>query len=187
MKHTFKDTATGSVVTGEVNEIVTKVMKFREKRGIPADRGHIYNEVLGAIQKKNVKVGKVKRRVRFRDALAAGKAAVKIVTGDTVDQKEMQRRWDICRGCPALSETSECFSCNRARFVAELTGTVKSIFGKEIKYPGESKKYTCGVCGCTLALLLPTRSDGFHEDSEEEKKHRPDFCWINKESHNFIK
>lgn len=186
MKHFFRDPMTGSVIGGEVNEIVTKLMRIRASRGFPHDRGAIYNEVISSIQKKNIKVGKNKKqKVSFKDAMAAGKAALKIIKGDVVDKKEIDRRWEICKYCPALSETKECFSCNRAKFLAEITNTTKRVFGEDIKYPGESKKFSCGVCGCMLAMLLPTKSKDLHQDTPDQKEIRPDFCWMNPESPNF--
>jgi hypothetical protein len=187
MNHSFRDPISNAIVHGEVNDIVAKVMRIRQHKGLPSDRGIIYNEVIRTIQTKNIRVAKNKqRKIPFRDAMAAGKAALKIIKGDVVSKQEMDRRWAICKGCPAITETKECFSCNRAKFLADITNTTKSIFGSDIKYPGESKKLSCGVCGCMLAMLLPTKSDDLHKDTPLQKEIRPDFCWMNPESPNFV-
>lgn len=173
-------------MTGDVNAIVTKVIRIRQSRGFQADRGAIYNEVLSTIQKKNIKVSKNKQKVSFKEALQAGKASLKIITGQIVSQKEIGRRWEICDKCPAKTETKECFSCNRAKFLAQITHEIKGIFGTEVKFPGESKKFSCGVCGCSLAMLLPTKTSDLHEDTPQQKELRPDFCWMSKGSPNYI-
>lgn len=177
---------TGSVVSGEVNDLVSKILRIRQSRGFATDRGAVYSEIIAAVQKKNSKVGKVKKSVTFKESMQAGKAALKIIKGDMVGPKELERRWSICKNCPALSETSECFRCNRAKFLAEITHSVKGIFGTEIKFPGESKKFSCGVCGCSLSMLLPTKTNDLHKDTPEQAEARPDFCWMTEGGPNFI-
>lgn len=186
MKHTFRDPLTGSVVSGEVNDIVAKIVRIRTSRGFAADRGPVYAEVIAAVQKKNIKVGKTRKSVSFKEAMQAGKAALKIIKGVMVGNKEMERRYNICKSCPAISETSECFRCNRAKFLAEITHTLKGVFGEDVKLPGESKKFSCGVCGCSLSMLLPTKTADLHQDTPEQAERRPDFCWMSKGGPNYV-
>jgi hypothetical protein len=35
----------------------------------------------------------------------------------------------------------------------------------------------CGVCGCSLLMLLPARDEDLHKDTADQRKSRPRFCW----------
>ena len=187
MKHAFRDSVTGSVVTGTVEEIVVKVMRYRAAKGYSPVRNRVYREVLNYIQGQNKSAGQKAPRVNFRDALKAGKAAVKITTGDIVSKKEMNRRWQICKNCPQKTNTKECFGCNAAKFLSEITKATKSMFGTKVDLPGESKRFSCGVCGCSLSMLLPTKTEHLHQDNDAQAQRRPAFCWMKEDGHNYRK
>ena len=186
MKHAFRDPLTNSVVTGSVEEIVRKVLAFRQSKGIPADRTSIYREVIAYIQGKNKAVKRHRRdTISFREALAAGKAAVKIASGQTVSKAEMERRWKICENCPMKGGIKECFKCNAARYLSQITHSVASVFGVKTHVPPEAKKHSCDVCKCMLPMLLPARSSDMHKDTKEQSKKRPDFCWMSRGGPNY--
>lgn len=188
MTHNYTDPVTGATISGTVPIIVERAMRIRRQQGHKTTRDVVYGDVIKQIQKKNSKtIGKRRHTIRFRDALKAGQAAIKIISGDTVSPAEMVRRYKVCQQCPLRTKTRECFSCNAARFLTSITSSMRKMFGKQVKTPSDSKKFSCGVCNCLLAMLLPTKVSHLHEDNEHQSKRRPDFCWMKEGSANFRK
>ena len=97
------------------NELVTLVLQLREKRGLPkANHGDTYNDVQDSfrVQSKRFKKRKKKDqpKLSWRDAFAAGRAALKNITRDTVSKEEMTRRLSICARCPLFKDLVDCRS-----------------------------------------------------------------------------
>lgn len=103
------------------------------------------------------------------DITAALKAYAEATRGNTVSDREFARRMSVCKTCPKLRRTSG------------LTGRVSQILGSlSIKHrvPREMSSSSCGVCGCSLLLLVPALPKNLHEDSPEEAQKRPNACWM---------
>lgn len=104
-------------------------------------------------------------------AIAAMKAYREAKKGNTVDQQTVRDRARICKGCP------------KRRIVANATTAVSKLLGRmanKHRVPDDVSRYSCGVCGCSLMLLLPAQKEHLHKDSPEEAAERPEHCWVPK-------
>lgn len=88
----------------------------------------------------------------------------------TVSVEEIQRRSSICAVCPKRRSGSG---------VAEALSKKLGQIANRRQVPQEVADYHCGVCGCSLMLLLPATEKDLHKDSAEESANRPAGCWIN--------
>ena len=107
----------------------------------------------------------------LRGAMAALKAYKEAARGDTVDAEVLKSRIMTCKGCPQYRKRSG------------LAGRISSALGRSVnknKVPDAIKDYACGVCGCSLVLLAPSKTP--HQDTEAQADLRPASCWMNKEN-----
>lgn len=171
-------------VSDDVQKLVASVQAYRARNGLPGSGyNDTYRDVTDSIaasyRKRRVREEKERPQpVTFEGALAAAKAAVKVATGDVVDDTELKRRADICHSCPMKSESSGCFGCNASARLASIANLMKRTFGKELRLPRNLKRFNCGVCGCSLSLLLPTKVENLHADTPEQASKRPANCWM---------
>jgi hypothetical protein len=102
-------------------------------------------------------------------AIAAMKAFKEAMDGNVVTAEELLRRQRICNRCP-----------KKRRDVGVKTAISRMIgnIANKHRVPEEVKGFSCGVCGCSLMLLLPATKKDLHVDNAEEAKERPDSCWI---------
>jgi hypothetical protein len=101
-------------------------------------------------------------------AKAAIKAFVEATQGNVVPEAIVQHRASICNRCPKRKVT---------RGVSRVSQLLGILSGKH-KVPNEIANYSCGVCKCNMLLLLPATKENIHKDTEEERKERPQTCWI---------
>jgi hypothetical protein len=104
-------------------------------------------------------------------AMAALKAYADARGGDVVSPEELRDRTAVCRSCPKRKLSSGILTK-----VSEKLG----ILANAHRVPKDVSAYSCGVCGCSLMLLLPARGVALHKDTPEEARERPDSCWIKK-------
>lgn len=100
-------------------------------------------------------------------ATAAIKAFIQATNNDTVDEKEVMRRTQICTSCPKLSNVS--------KFRSVISQQLGRIANRH-RMPREIKQNACGACGCSLMLLIPSKV--LHPDKPEELAARPSTCWV---------
>ncbi len=107
--------------------------------------------------------------MRTTDITAALKAYAEATRGNTVSADVFARRISICKTCP------------KRRRVSGLKGRISQIMGSlsiKHKVPREVSESSCGVCGCSLLLLVPALEENLHKDSEKERRERPVTCWF---------
>lgn len=104
-----------------------------------------------------------------RDALTAAKAFTHALSGDVVSADEIRRRAAICSTCPQRKLVR-----NRTSQISQTLGMIANRH----RVPRDIKDYACGVCGCSLMLLIPATKKDLHEDSPEESEKRPERCWL---------
>lgn len=91
---------------------------------------------------------------------------------ETVDDQEALRRGKICKGCPMR------------RKVGGFIGRVSQVLGEATgnrQIPEDLRDYKCGVCQCSLLLLVPAIEDNLHKDSPAERRTRlksAPGCWL---------
>ena len=102
-------------------------------------------------------------------AKAAMTAFTHATRGETVNEDELMRRHRICLACPMLRQKS-----GAETQVSAILGGLANRH----KVPRDVSKKMCGVCGCSMLLLLPALPADLHKDTEEEESVRPDRCWV---------
>lgn len=102
-------------------------------------------------------------------AASAIKAFKDALSGGVVSPEEIIRRTSICSACPKRRRDTG--------VTTALSRMLGNIANKN-RLPEEIKGKSCGVCGCSLMLLLPATAKDLHKDNENEAKERPQQCWI---------
>lgn len=110
--------------------------------------------------------------MKLSDVSQALKAYRSARAQDTVDDQEALRRGKICKQCPMR------------RKVGGFIGRVSHILGAATgnhQLPEDLRDYKCGVCQCSLLLLVPAVETSLHKDSPEERRKRMKSapgCWL---------
>lgn len=102
-------------------------------------------------------------------ATSALKAFTHATRGKTVDEIELLRRHSICLGCPMLHQKSGAET--------QASAILGSLANRH-KVPRDVSKKMCGVCKCSMLLLLPALPEDLHKDTHEEDEARPANCWV---------
>lgn len=128
--------------------------------------------------------GKEKKKLTFDRVLSGANAVIKDIAGLTVSQVEVNRRGSICSSCPLVSETKGCMGCGFAKTLAKWGNKLKSLINRPnmVIPEGLENKY-CDFCKCSLYVMLPSEINNFKETNSTQ---RPNHCWINPESTNFV-
>lgn len=103
------------------------------------------------------------------DITAAARAFKDAIKGDVADDATIAERAKICSKCP------------KRRLKSGFVTRVSKILGdlaNQHRVPKEIANYSCGVCKCSLMLLIPATEKDFHKDSPQEAKNRPASCWM---------
>lgn len=107
------------------------------------------------------------------NATAAVTAFREARDGNVVDPETAQRRANICETCPM-----------RERVRVHPSDQASRILGMQAnkhRVPDALKSYKCGVCGCSLLLLIPAMPEHIHKDTPAEAKVRAErapMCWV---------
>jgi len=164
------------------------VKVFLDRQNIKYDEGLIRNHIKltcknSDFRQKEQKQPKVYAKPRLRGAFEAAKALVNLSVGNAVDQPEAQRRADICIKCPMKSATSDCMACGGAGVVARQVGDIHRMMKGKTVVPKSVKTLYCGICNCSLSLLVVTKISGL--SSKLDNPGRPDECWMKRNGVNF--
>lgn len=124
-----------------------------------------------------------KKKLEFKDYLHGAEALISVSAGNSVNQLEINRRASICQTCPRLEEVPGCMSCGFAGTLSNTINKIKRFFKASFEIPNNMGKHGCGVCGCSLAVMLPAKTSAFKKDDQAQ---RPDHCWVRKTSDNYI-
>lgn len=93
-----------------------------------------------------------------------------------VEQREAERRAVICSRCYLNVNVQGCSGCQKA--VVELVGDRKTHYDTALR--------SCAVCKCFLKAKVHFPIDTLDTQSEKAQELYPDFCWLNKESENYV-
>lgn len=160
-----------------------------------ADKDRLLNTVVTFLQKNNIsysaesvsksidrqsKIATAKKKVSFADAVNGAKALLRYSTGHSVSNAEIARRSRICLNCPLRDTVSYCGSCGGAGKIARFVGNLRKLMRIGTDLDSDIKVSYCGVCQCSLALMVPSQLQSFKPDSG-----RPDDCWLNPKSTNY--
>jgi len=101
--------------------------------------------------------------------MAAIAAFQRALSGKVVSPEEVRRRHNVCMKCPKRERVGRDMST-----ISKFLG----MLANRHRVPKDVSGSKCGVCGCSLMLLLPATVEDLHADSEEESKKRPETCWM---------
>ena len=110
-------------------------------------------------------------KIGVKGAIAAINAFREATHGNVVTIKTVEARAAVCEACPKKQEVQP------GDLVARASKTLGTLSGKH-GVPDEIAKKKCGVCKCSLLLLLPAKRENLHKDSAKEAASRPASCWI---------
>lgn len=122
---------------------------------------------------------KGRRKISLTEAIHGATSAMKQVGGDSVDHSEILRRASICQVCPKRSEISGCASCGFGSKLVQFVNRIKKSFGGGVEIPNNLSREFCGVCECSLGMMLPAPKEHFHISTITDSE-RPDACWVRK-------
>ncbi len=131
------------------------------------------------------RINNIKKKVTLIEAFNGARAFVRYVKGDSVSSKEMHRRSSICLSCPLISMASNCMSCGGSRVATNLINEVTKLKNPESAIPIEIKDKYCGVCSCSLSLMVVSKYKEFTQEDKDKNLSRPDNCWLKSTSQNF--
>ena len=124
-----------------------------------------------------------RKKLGLSEYVSGAEAVVKVSTGASVDQLEINRRAGICQGCDKRTEIPGCMGCGFAGKLTSMVNKIKTFFGAGFEIPSNLAKNGCGVCDCSLAVMLPAKTSAFKNTQDSE---RPDHCWVKTTSNNYI-
>lgn len=105
-------------------------------------------------------------------------AVIKNLSGNTAPQIEIDRRSDICRKCPKMSNLSVCVPCGGAKKLLTVYNTFRrKYFKRGYNIDHDLKDKFCDVCTCSLAVMIPCKLEDF-SDLERSNPNRPSECWV---------
>lgn len=161
--------------------LIAKVNAFMQKNNIKFDA----KVVKAAIDRQTKMQKKANTRVTLSDAFQGAKALVRFTSGKAASQKEVLRRAEICKACPLMSSTSGCMACGAAARATQLVNSIQSMKKGAVSIPSEVKSKFCGVCSCSIPLMIVTKYEDFYQETDEKNSRRPDGCWLKKTSPKF--
>lgn len=137
------------------------------------------------IPSKYEKPKEERKKKSLKEVVNGAFALVKVTSGNTVEQGEINRRASICTNCTLLSKATGCNSCGFAGRVASFVNKFKKSINHGFIVPNGLDSSYCNVCECSLVVMLPSQMSSFRE-KEEMNSSRPDHCWIKKSSQNYV-
>lgn len=124
--------------------------------------------------------------MNFAEVVTGAKAILDVTKGEVVEQSEITRRASICTSCPLSSTTTDCIACGFGSRLSKFISDLKTkVFESNYKVPNGMDRNYCKVCGCSLAMMIPSKMSAFKE-SDQKQAERPDHCWVKKTSINYI-
>lgn len=159
-----------------VSQILFRVASYLTNRGETPDLEDIKKKI-----ENQLRVVPQKKRIpRLSEAYHAGMALFRQASGKTVEQKVVDERTKICLNCPKRSQTSLCTACGGLSKATQLLNSIRGLTKNALNINPSLKSDYCGVCGCSLPLLLVTDANYLPKDDPAQDRERPEFCWIRK-------
>ena len=193
----FIDISTGSKVAFAADTpdaLIRSVQKFRNNNGvritdedtakeIGKKNGYVFKD---GIYSNTLQISFKKPSLNLASVKSACGALLQNIKGNIVSDAEINRRWEICKNCPANTTVSDCMSCGGAGRAATWVNTIKNAVGKRFRIEQESGKTFCGLCGCSHALMIPTKMQDQKQETEKQSQLRPSQCWLRWDSNNYV-
>jgi hypothetical protein len=165
------------------NLIMSDVMTYFKENNINFNMKDLSSQ----IDLQSRPFNKSKKTITLAEAATGAMAVIKYGAGSSVSDNELLRRSAICEACPMADRIGGCQSCGAAGAIAKFANNIRSKLRMQSAIPNSVKSSYCGICGCSLALMVVTKIDNFKEESPTENQKRPDNCWLKTTSPNFAK
>lgn len=193
----FIDISTGARVAFSADSpdaLIRSVQKFRNYNGVritDEDTAKEIGEKNGYVFKDGVysstlQISFKKPSLTLASVKSACGAMMETIKGNIVSDQEINRRWEICKNCPVSTKVSDCMSCGGAGRAADWVNKIKNAVGKRFRLEQESGRTFCGLCGCSHALMIPTKMKLQKQESEKQNQQRPSQCWLRWDSNNYV-
>ena len=111
--------------------------------------------------------------ISIQGALAAATAFKEARNGNVAPTDEIAVRANICEACPKRR--------NIRVHGTDQASRVMGMMANKNRVPPVLKNSKCGVCQCSLMLLVPSRGEFLHRDSPAEAADRAanaPRCWV---------
>jgi hypothetical protein len=177
-------TANGKTIKLEANtkpELIAMAKDYCEKNNI----NFAENIISAHIDAQNATVKKPSNKVGILDAFNGARAILRYVSGESTTPSEMIRRAKICEGCEKLSAISGCAACGAGRRIANIVNTIRAHKKSEVEVPRNVQNKYCGICSCSIPMMVLTKYKDFYRENETKNNSRPDNCWLKESSPNF--
>ena len=161
--------------------LIDKIKEYCEKNNI----NFSHNLVSAHIDAQNNISKEKEKKVSISDAFTGARAILRYVAGNSVSKEEMNRRASICESCPQLKMTSGCMSCGAGGRIARLVNSIRSYKKTEAQVPKSVENKYCGICSCSIPMMILTKYSDFYKESQSKNEKRPDTCWLKQTSTNF--
>jgi len=167
-------------ITGtSVDKIAIKVVTFLANQGEKAEMESTKQAIVN--QLKFVPLKKTKpSKPKLSEAYHASLALFRFAGQKTIDQKELDERQEICQNCPLRDTSTFCTGCGGLGKATMMLNDARRLTKKQLVFNPKMKTQFCGVCGCSLPLLLATNKEYLPDDDPIQSQMRPDNCWIKK-------
>ena len=193
----FIDISTGSKVAFAADSpdaLIRSVQRFRNSNGvritdedtakeISKKNGYLFKD---GIYSKTLQISFAKPSLNLASIKTACGAMLESIKGNTVSDQEIYRRTEICSNCPMKTTVTDCMSCGGMGRVAAWTNRIMQLAGKRLNMSNEAGKTFCGLCGCSHALMIPTKMELQKQETEKQNQLRPSQCWLRWDSENYV-
>lgn len=183
MTYKFTNVVGGKVVSmsnQDKTALILSVQDIYKKNNITFDK----DAVSKAIDRQSRVLSRT-QNPGLQKVISGASALIKNLAGSGVSSKEMNRRAGICASCPLHGTIGGCSSCGAAGKVAQWNNALRSKLKLSSQIPSEIKSGFCGICQCSLSLMVVTKISNFYTESDETNLKRPDSCWLKRTSINF--
>jgi hypothetical protein len=166
--------------------LIRSVQKYRRNNNVQISDDDTAKEIAATngyehkdgIYSKNLPISFAKPRLNLAGVKSACGAMLQTLKSNIVGDAEIYRRWQICQNCPVKTSVSDCMSCGGAGRVADWINKLRGAAGKSFRIEQEAGMTFCGLCGCSHALMIPTKMEFQKAESEKQNQLRPDQCWL---------
>lgn len=167
-------------ITGDsVDMVVIKAKIFLNKHNIKFTEDQIRRRIENYTRPAKAK------SLSLNDIIIGANAILRYTAGTSASNEEIKRRSEICKSCPMRSKATGCAACGFSKRIANFINKIRATKRAEVEIESTLKDSYCGVCSCSIPMMLLTRYEDFYTEPEHKNKLRPDACWLKQTSINF--
>jgi hypothetical protein len=167
-------------ITGDSKDLVfVKAKIFLNKHNINFTEDQIKNRIQNYVKPSKPK------RLGLNDIIIGANAILRYTSGKAASNTEIKRRSEICKSCPMREKTTGCAPCGFGRRIANFINKIRAEKKAEVEIEATLRDSYCGVCSCSIPMMILTQYEDFYVEPDHKNNLRPDACWLKKTSINF--